>query len=156
LVALHVDEARAAGTERRSVGIFAKLRQHDTEAIHGIQHRSAVGNFYLGRIDGDVQDRALTGDSIGPSNAFPFYTRARGGEPRVCYYRAAMGLYAELRGFVLTHRECGVLRGATKAIDHGGFRLAVVCPCGARFGRSVSPRDPDAERLREALAAFQA
>jgi hypothetical protein len=66
-----------------------------------------------------------------------------------------MGVYAELRGFVLTHRECGVLRGATKAIE-GGFRLAVICPCGARFGRSVSAHDPDSERLQEALAAFQA
>jgi hypothetical protein len=67
-----------------------------------------------------------------------------------------MGVYAELRGFVLTHRECGVLRGATKAVEGGGFRLAVICPCGARFGRSVSAHDPDAERLQEALAAFQA
>ena len=68
----------------------------------------------------------------------------------------AMGVYAELRGFVLTHRECGVLRGATKALERGGFRLAVVCPCGARFGRTVNAEDPDAERLLEALAAFQA
>jgi len=67
-----------------------------------------------------------------------------------------MGVYAELRGFVLTHRECGVLRGATKVIEGGGLRLAVICPCGARFGRSVSAHDPDAERLQDALAAFQA
>jgi hypothetical protein len=67
-----------------------------------------------------------------------------------------MGVYAELRGFVLTHRECGVLRGATKTLDGGGFRLAVICPCGARFARSVSAQDPDAERLQEALAVFQA
>jgi len=66
-----------------------------------------------------------------------------------------MGVYAELRGFVLTHRECGVLRGATKPIDRG-FRLAVICPCGARFLRSVFAEDPEAERLQEALAAFQA
>lgn len=65
-----------------------------------------------------------------------------------------MGIYAELRGFVLAHRECGVLRGATKQID-GGFRLAVICPCGARFARSVFAEDPEAARLQEALAAFQ-
>jgi hypothetical protein len=65
-----------------------------------------------------------------------------------------MGIYAELRGFVLAHRECGVLRGATKRID-GGFRLAVICPCGARFGRTVFTADPEAARLQEALAAFQ-
>lgn len=90
------------------------------------------------------------------SSAPSFYTPAGGGRARVCYYRAAMGVYAELRGFVLTHRQCGVLRGATKPTEGGGFRLAVLCPCGARFGRSVSAQDPDAERLREALAAFQA
>lgn len=66
-----------------------------------------------------------------------------------------MGVYAELRGFVLAHRDCGVLRGATKELPAGAFRLAVICPCGARFARSVSPQDPDAERLREALAVFQ-
>ena len=66
-----------------------------------------------------------------------------------------MAVYAELRGFVLTHRECGVLRGATKLID-GGFRLAVICPCGARFARSVYADDPEAARLQEALSAFQA
>jgi hypothetical protein len=47
-----------------------------------------------------------------------------------------------------------VLRGATKPIDRG-FRLAVICPCGARFLRSVFADDPEAERLQEALAAFQ-
>jgi hypothetical protein len=66
-----------------------------------------------------------------------------------------MGVYAELRGFVLTHRECGVLRGATKELPGGGFRLAVICECGARFARSVSPQDPEADRLQAALAAFQ-
>ena len=64
-----------------------------------------------------------------------------------------MGVYAELRGFVLAHRECGVLRGATKPI-HGGFRLAAICPCGARFARSVYAEDPEADRLQEALATF--
>jgi hypothetical protein len=34
-------------------------------------------------------------------------------------------------------------------------RLAVICPCGARFARSVSVHDPDAARLQEALASFQ-
>ena len=55
----------------------------------------------------------------------------------------------------MIHRECGVLRGATKPIERG-FRLAVICPCGARFARSVYADDPEAERLQEALAAFQA
>ena len=45
-----------------------------------------------------------------------------------------MGVYAELRGFVLAHRECGVLRGASKPLEGGGVRTA---------------------RLQEALASFQ-
>lgn len=88
----------------------------------------------------------------------PYSTRRAVAEASGFVYSSggAMGLYAELRGFVLTHRECGILRGATKPLDGGSIRLAVVCPCGARFGRTVSPHDPDAERLQEALAAFQA
>jgi hypothetical protein len=66
-----------------------------------------------------------------------------------------MSIYSELRGFVRTHRECGVLRGAADPAGGGVLRLSVQCPCGARFDRAVSERDPDAERLRTALAAFQ-
>jgi hypothetical protein len=66
-----------------------------------------------------------------------------------------MSLYTELRGFVRMHRECGVLRGAADPVGGGALRLSVECPCGARFDRVVSERDPDAERLRTALAAFQ-
>src|SRR5215470_15917774 len=40
-------------------------------------------------------------------------------------------------------------------LEGGGFRLAVICECGGRFARSVNPHDPDAEQLREALAAFE-
>ena len=65
-----------------------------------------------------------------------------------------MSVYAELRGFVLAHRGCGVLRGAGDPTTSGDFRLAIVCQCGARFERAVSGADPDAERLRTALAAF--
>jgi len=78
-----------------------------------------------------------------------------GADNQVCYYPGTMGVYAELRGFVLTHRECGILRGASKPLDGGGVRLAVICPCGARFARSVSALDPDAARLQEALASFK-
>jgi hypothetical protein len=67
-----------------------------------------------------------------------------------------MGVYAELRGFVVTHRECGVLRGRGEAGPPGGLRLVVACPCGARFERWLPVDDPEAERLRAALAAFEA
>ena len=40
-----------------------------------------------------------------------------------------MGVYAELRGFVVTHRECGVLRGQGEPEPPGGLRLVVACPC---------------------------
>jgi hypothetical protein len=67
-----------------------------------------------------------------------------------------MSVYAELRGFVRVHRDCGILRGASDSTEAGDIRIVVKCPCGARFGRIVDRRDPDAGLLRESLAAFQA
>lgn len=66
-----------------------------------------------------------------------------------------MGIYAELRGFVLAHRSCGVLRGNRDGRDTSGYRLWIICPCGARFERWVTADDAEAERLTEALSAFE-
>ena len=66
-----------------------------------------------------------------------------------------MGVYAELRGFVLTHRTCGVLRGNRDAEGSGGSRLWILCPCGARFERSLGSDDAEEELLRSALSAFE-
>ncbi len=65
------------------------------------------------------------------------------------------GVYAELRGFVMAHRSCGVLRGNAEPAIEAGYRLWVACPCGARFERWVTPEDAEADLLRSALLAFE-
>jgi hypothetical protein len=67
-----------------------------------------------------------------------------------------MAAYQELRGFVLTHRACGVLRGHREQESPEGYRLCVTCPCGARFERWLAADDADTDRLRAALEAFEA
>ena len=66
-----------------------------------------------------------------------------------------MGIYAELRGFVLAHRSCGVLRGNRDDETPSGSRLWILCPCGARFERRLGPDDAEAEVLRSALSVFE-
>jgi len=66
-----------------------------------------------------------------------------------------MGVYAELRGFVLAHRTCGVPSGTREADTDTGFRLRISCPCGARFDRWLAADDADADLLRQALRAFE-
>jgi len=66
-----------------------------------------------------------------------------------------MGIYAELRGFVLAHRTCGVPSGTRDADTDAGFRLRIACPCGARFDRWLASDDADADLLRQALRAFE-
>ena len=64
-----------------------------------------------------------------------------------------MGVYAELRGFVLAHRTCGVPSGTREADTETGFRLRISCPCGARFDRwlAAAPVEDKVEFL-EGLA----
>ena len=66
-----------------------------------------------------------------------------------------MGVYAELRGFVLTHRSCGVIRGHREPETPEGYLLKVMCPCGANLHCWLSQDDPEAEQLRSALLAFE-
>jgi hypothetical protein len=66
-----------------------------------------------------------------------------------------MGIYAELRGFVLAHRSCGVLRGDRDDETSGCLRLRILCPCGARFERRLGSDDAEEEVLRSALMAFE-
>jgi len=66
-----------------------------------------------------------------------------------------MGVYAELRGFVLAHRSCGQLRGNADPETPSGYRVWITCPCGARFERRVTPEDAEADLLRSALLAFE-
>jgi hypothetical protein len=67
-----------------------------------------------------------------------------------------MGVYAELRGFVLAHRPCAGSRHANAGpptVD--GYRLLVVCGCGAEFKRWVTLDDADEDLLKSALLAFE-
>lgn len=66
-----------------------------------------------------------------------------------------MGVYAELRGFILAHRGCGVPSGSRDPETATGYRLRIGCPCGARFDRWLAADDADADRLRAALRAFE-
>ena len=66
-----------------------------------------------------------------------------------------MGVYAELRGFVLTHRSCGVIRGQRDPETPEGNLLKVTCPFGASFHCWLSQDDPESEQLRSALLAFE-
>ena len=66
-----------------------------------------------------------------------------------------MGLYTELRGFVLSHRECGVLRGNREEETPAGYSLWIACPCGARFERWLASDDAEADLLRAVLSDFE-
>ena len=66
-----------------------------------------------------------------------------------------MGVYAGLRGFVLARRPCAGSRHAnagSPTVD--GFRLIVVCGCGAELKRWVTLDDADEDLLKSALLAF--
>ncbi len=66
-----------------------------------------------------------------------------------------MGVYAELRGFVLAHLDCGQLRGDADPLTTSGYRLWIRCPCGSRFKRWVTQQDAEADLLRSARLAFE-
>ena len=67
-----------------------------------------------------------------------------------------MGIYAELRGFALAHRRCPGPRHANAGpTTTTGYRLFVVCGCGAEFKRWVTPEEADGDLLRSALLAFE-
>ncbi len=55
------------------------------------------------------------------------------------------GIYADLRGFVLAHRPCSGSRSANAGPPTvNGYRLLVMCGCGAEF-----------KLLRPGLLAFE-
>jgi len=65
------------------------------------------------------------------------------------------GVYTELHGFVLAHRDCGELRGDADPLRPEGYRLWAQCSCGARLERWVTPVDAEADLLHSALLAFE-
>ena len=66
-----------------------------------------------------------------------------------------MGVYNDLHGFALAHRDCGELRGAADPLTPDGYRLWATCSRGARLERWVTPSDAEADLLRSALLAFE-
>ena len=65
------------------------------------------------------------------------------------------GIYSELRGFVLAHRDCtGDRRTEVDPTTPDGYRLLLTCGCGVEFKRWV-PNDADDGLLRSALLAFE-
>ncbi len=66
-----------------------------------------------------------------------------------------MGVYAQLRRFVQTHRRCGVLRDDAERPTAWGCRLCVTCPCGAWLERWVTLEAADEDLLRSAPSAFE-
>ncbi len=67
-----------------------------------------------------------------------------------------MGVYAEVRDFVLAHRACAGPRHANAGPPTmNGYRLLVVCGCGAEFKRWVTLNDADEDLLKSALLAFE-
>ena len=66
------------------------------------------------------------------------------------------GVYADLRGFVLAHRPCPGPRHANVGPPTAnGYRLLVVCGCGAEFKRWVTLSDADEDLLKSTLLAFE-
>ncbi len=51
-----------------------------------------------------------------------------------------MGVYAELRGFVVQHRPCGVLRGDAEALTETGYRLWIACHAGRASSGGSRPK----------------
>jgi hypothetical protein len=70
--ALDVHEARAAGAERRAIGILAELWQRDVEAVDGLEHRRATRELDAPAVDGDDHARSMipncSGNSVSPES----------------------------------------------------------------------------------------
>jgi len=67
-----------------------------------------------------------------------------------------VGVFAELRGFALSHRNCAAPRHANAGpTTVAGYRLFVICSCGAEFKRWVTPEEGDEDLLRSVLLAFE-
>jgi hypothetical protein len=66
-----------------------------------------------------------------------------------------MGIYNELRGFVLVHRTCGEMKADVSPQTDSGYRVRVKCGCGTDFKRWVTPEGAEEDLLRSALLAFE-
>ena len=66
-----------------------------------------------------------------------------------------MGIYNELRGFILVHRKCGDMKAEVGPQTDSGYRVLVKCRCGTGFKRWVTPDGAEEDLLRSAVLAFE-
>ena len=66
-----------------------------------------------------------------------------------------MGIYNELRDFVLVHRTCGEMRADVGPQTDSGYRVLVRCGCGTNFKRWVAPEGAEENLLQSTLLAFE-
>jgi len=50
-----------------------------------------------------------------------------------------VNLSAEVEAFAARHRACGELTGDATEPILTGYRVVILCPCGARFDRWITP-----------------
>jgi hypothetical protein len=63
-------------------------------------------------------------------------------------------MFRDLERFVAGHRPCGELRSDVGELMEAGYRVQLVCSCGAAFERWVTPDAADRDLLRSRLLAF--
>lgn len=51
------------------------------------------------------------------------------------------GVFNEVQSFIQAHEECGEPEKLTGPVTAGGYTLHVICPCGDRLDRRVTPAD---------------
>jgi hypothetical protein len=65
-------------------------------------------------------------------------------------------IYAEIRGFVLAHRDCAGARHADlDPFTPDGYLVSLTCGCGVEFKRRVEAKHAADDLLRSALLAFE-
>jgi hypothetical protein len=62
--------------------------------------------------------------------------------------------FPDLEQFVDTHRACGDLTSDVGELTGAGYRVQLVCSCGAAFARWVTPEIADDDLLRSGLLTF--
>ena len=65
-----------------------------------------------------------------------------------------MTIYTDLEQFVHAHRPCGTLTWWANQPMPQGYRVRIVCPCGAECDRWVTAEEAEADLLRSGLLAF--
>lgn len=63
-------------------------------------------------------------------------------------------LYAEMEDFVMRHRACGTLLADATEPSERGYLLWVLCSCGVRLERCITPEDAVRELVWSPLIAI--